>query len=76
MNGRDSTYLCGCLVAHVGSAVGRLVVEVRADRLCRIAPLALRRALMRATDLRVGGCLRPRRLSGAGRLGLGDPSLS
>jgi hypothetical protein len=23
----------GCLVAHVGNAVGRLVVEVRADRL-------------------------------------------
>jgi YVTN family beta-propeller protein len=32
----------------VGSAVGRLVVEVRADLLCRFAAV---RALMRATDL-------------------------
>jgi hypothetical protein len=31
--------------------VGRLVVEVRADRLCRFAAV---RALMRATDLRDG----------------------
>ncbi|MDT5348400.1 MAG: hypothetical protein QOH91_1687, partial [Mycobacterium sp.] len=48
----------GCLVANVGNAVGRLAVEVRADRLCRFAAL---RALMRATDLRDGGCLRPGR---------------
>ena len=73
MNDRDSTACAGCLVARVGSAVGRLVVEVRADRLCRFAAL---RALMRATDLRVGGCLRPRRLSDAVRLGLGNPSMS
>jgi hypothetical protein len=37
MNDRDPTFLCGCLVAHAGTAVGRLVVEVRADRLCRVA---------------------------------------
>jgi hypothetical protein len=43
----------GCLVsAHADIAVGRLVVEVRADRLCRLAAL---RALMRATDLCDGG---------------------
>ena len=58
--------------AHVGIAVGRLVWEVRAERLCRLAAL---RALMRATDLREGGCLRPRRLQGL-RLVLGDPSTS
>jgi hypothetical protein len=29
-----------CLVAHAANAVGWLVVEVRADRLCRIAALA------------------------------------
>jgi hypothetical protein len=67
MHDRDSTCLCGCLGAPMGTAVGRLVVEVRADRLCRFAALALRLALMRATDLRVGydGCLRPRRLDDA-----------
>ncbi len=65
--------LRGCLVAHASTVVGRLVVEIRADRLCRLAAL---RVLMRATDLRVGGCLRPRRLSDAVRLGLGNPSTS
>jgi hypothetical protein len=72
MNAVDSTCLAGCLAAHVSTAVGRLVVD-RADRLCRFAAL---RALMRATDLRVGGCLRPRRLSDAVGLGLGNPSTS
>jgi hypothetical protein len=68
----------GCLVVHAASnAVGRLVVEVRAERLCRIAILALRLALMRATDLREGGCLRPRRLrANAQRLDFGDSSTS
>jgi hypothetical protein len=73
MNAVDSTCLAGCLVAHSGNAVDRLVVQVRADRLCRFAAL---RALIRATDLRVGGCLRPRRLSDAVRLGLGNASTS
>jgi hypothetical protein len=58
-------------------AVGRLVVEVRADWLCRFAALALRRALMRATELRVGddGYLRPRLLGGAAT-GPRHPSMS
>ena len=71
MINRDSTACAGCLAAHVGSAVGRLVVEVRAERLCRFAAL---RALMRATDLRVGGCLRPRRFDAAA--GPRHPSMS
>lgn len=47
---------------YAAIAVGWSVVEVCAERLCRITVLALRRALMRATDLREGGCARPRRL--------------
>ena len=62
-----------CLVAHAANAVGWLVVEVRADRLCRFTAW---RALMRATDLRDGGCLRPRRLNGTARPDLGNPSTS
>ena len=63
---------------HAAIAVGWSVVEVRAERLCRIAALASRRALMRATDLREGGCLRPRRLCAATalRLDFGGPSTS
>jgi len=61
------------IAAYAAIAVGRWVVEVRADRLCRFAGL---RALMRATDLRDGGCLRPRRLIDAVRPDLGDPSTS
>ncbi len=61
---------------YAAIAVGWLVVEIRAERLCRIAALDLRRALMRATDLRDGGCLRPRRLVDAVRPDLGDPSTS
>ena len=68
----DSSCHAGCLVAHRGNAVGRLVVDVRAERLCRFAAL---RALMRATDLRVGGCLQPRRFDTAGA-GSRHPSTS
>jgi len=57
-------------------AVGRSVVNFCADRLCRLAALALRRASMRAIDLRDGdGCLRPRRL-GDVVAGLRHPSMS
>lgn len=73
MNAVDPTCHAGCLDnVHAAIAVGRFEVEVSADRLCRLAAL---RALMRATDLRVG-CLRPRRLSDEIRLGLGNPSTS
>ena len=59
------------------ASVGWSVVEVRAEQLCRILARAARRALMRATDLRGGGCLRPRRLrAGALRLDFGDSSTS
>lgn len=62
---------------HAAIAVGWSVVEVRAERLCRITGLALRRALMRATDLREGGCLRPCRLrADALRLDFGSSSTS
>jgi len=44
---------------HAAIAVGWSVVEVGAERLGRSTVLAFRRALMRATDLREGGCLRP-----------------
>ena len=63
------------MAVHAAIAVGWSVVEVRAERLCRILARALRRALMRATDLREGGCLRPRRLrADAPRLDFGDSS--
>lgn len=42
-------------------AVSWPVAEVLAERLCRIMVWLLRLALMRATDLREGGCLRPYR---------------
>lgn len=65
------------MAVHAAIAVGWSVVEVRAERLCRVAVLALRRALMRATDLREGGCLRPRRLcASALRLDFGGSSTS
>jgi hypothetical protein len=64
------------MAVHAAIAVGWSVVEVRAERLCRIAALALRRALMHATDLREGGCLRPRRFDEALRLDFGEPSTS
>lgn len=70
----------GCLDrrVHAAIAVGWSVVEVCAERLCRIIVLALRLALMRATDLRAGGCLRPRRLRADAlrRLDFGDSSTS
>src|SRR5947199_65879 len=63
--------------AHAAIAMGWSVAEVCAERLCRIKVLALRLALMRATDLREGGCLRPRRLrADALRLDFGDSSTS
>jgi hypothetical protein len=74
MNAVDSTTCADCLdSSHAAIAVGRLVVEVRADRLCRFAAL---RALMRATDLRVGGCLRPRRFDNAATAKPRRPSTS
>lgn len=42
-------------------AVSWPVAEALAERLCRIMVWLLRLALMRATDLREGGCLRPYR---------------
>jgi PPOX class F420-dependent enzyme/OxyR family protein len=78
MNCGDSSYRPAVSIGvHAAIAVGWSVVEVCAERLCRITVLALRRALMRATDLREGGCLRPRRLcAGALRLDFDDPSTS
>jgi hypothetical protein len=64
------------MAVHAAIAVGWSVVEVRAEQLCRIAALALRRALMRATDLREGGCLRPRRFNEARRLDFDGSSTS
>jgi hypothetical protein len=65
------------IAAHAAIAVGGRVVEVCAEQLCRIMVLALRLALMRATDLREGGCLRPRRLrANALRPDFGDSSTS